>query len=67
MSEKGSVKILRLYGEWYHKEKQNESRDGEPTIQEFIGEMIDSTLTVDELANSSSDYNTIVRLLELND
>jgi len=63
----GSVKILKLYAEWYHKEKQDESRSEEPTIQEFIAEKVDSELTLPELVNSSSDYNSIIKLLGLND
>lgn len=62
-----SVKILNLYAEWYHKQKQDESKSEEPTIQDFIAEKIDSELTIPELHNASSDYNSIMKLLGLND
>ena len=62
-----SVNILNLYAEWYHKQKQDESKSEEPTIQDFIAEKIDSELTIPELHNASSDYNSIMKLLGLND
>ena len=51
----------------YHEQKQDESKSEDPPIQDFIAEKIDSELTIPELHNASSDYNSIMKLLGLND
>ena len=61
-TETNSVKILRLYAEWYYDKKTN-NKNSNASIQEFIAEKIDSELTAEELIKSSSDYNSIMKLL----
>ena len=44
-TETNSVKILRLYAEWYYNKKTND-KNSNASIQEFIAEKIDSELTI---------------------
>lgn len=63
--ETGSIKILNLYGKWYHEQKLDSSRKEEPNVQEFIADKINSELSIPELVKSSPTYNSIIKLLGL--
>tara|TARA_A100001201_G_scaffold142633_2_gene141388 strand:+ start:764 stop:961 length:198 start_codon:yes stop_codon:yes gene_type:complete len=65
MSEENiTVKILNLYALWYHKEMLNESRENQPTLNEFLEVQVRDG-NVADLLNSVPELKGLAKALEL--
>ena len=65
MSEENlTVKLLNLYAMWYHKEMLNESRENQPTLNEFLDVQVRDN-SVADLLNAVPELKGLAKALEL--
>lgn len=59
-----TVKLLNLYAMWYHKEMLNESRESQPTLNEFLDVQVKDN-SVADLLNAVPELKGLAKALEL--
>ena len=65
MSEENlTVKLLNLYAMWYHKEMLNESRENQPTLNEFLDVQVKDN-SVADLLNAVPELKGLAKALDL--